>query len=103
MTHLSDSHLDDPRSNRELRSEEAARELRDAAVLKRKREILNSTSDIDYLFSEYPTTIASFVRPMMGENYMDYVPEFRACMQRLAEIVADQDTMSIDAFKGDMT
>lgn len=98
MTHLSDSHLEDPRWDRELRSEEAARELRDAAVNKRKKEILGSASEIEYMLFEYSHTVAKLLQPLLGEDYEDAVPEFRKGISALAEEMADDYTMSLDAF-----
>lgn len=99
MNQMTDAHLDDPRFDRELRSEEAARELRDAAVMKRCMEILTSESEMVQLLTEYPNAVAGLIIPMVGNDYEDSVPTFRYWIKRLAEQIADEDTMSIDAFK----
>lgn len=99
MNQLTDSHLDDQRTDKDFRDEQYAQDLRDAAVLDKQLKILADVREIQQLLTEYPDTVARLIQPLMGENYEDYVPEFREGINRLAHKVADDDTMHLDAFR----
>lgn len=90
-----DRHLDDPLTDRDYRAI-AARERR---VRERTEEILKSVSDIESLLTENPHTIAMSLRPMMGENYLDYVDEIRAYIRGLAEKQADLEVQPWEEFR----
>ena len=99
MTHLMpinwDRHLDDDLTPADYRAI-AEREKR---VMERTQEILESISDIESLLTENPHTIATYMRPVMGENYLDYVQELRACIRGLAAEMADNEVADWREFR----
>ena len=90
-----DRHLDDELTPADYRAI-AQREKRG---LERTQEILESISNIESLLTENPHTIATYMRPVMGENYMDFVPELRAYIRGLAEKIADNEVADWMAFR----
>lgn len=90
-----DRHLDDPLTDRDYR----AIAKREEKVRERTKEILGSISEIESLLRENPHTVAKFLRPVMGEDYWDYVPELRAYIRGLAADVAELETPIWEEFR----
>ena len=99
MTHLMpinwDRHLDDDLTPADYR----AKREREQRVAEKTKEILDSIEDIESLLTENPHTIAMYMRPVMGENYLDYVQELRTCIRGLAAEVADDEVGDWRAFR----
>lgn len=90
-----DHHLSDNLTERDYR----AKRDRERKVEERAKEIMASVDEITYLLSENPSNLASFIRPLLGENYLDFMPEFRAYMRGLAVEMADDEVQPWEDFR----
>lgn len=89
-----DHHLSDNLTERDYR----AKQERERKVEERVKAILSSVDEIADMLSDSPRAAAVYVRPVMGEDHLDYVDEFRNYMRGLAWKMADDEVQPWEEF-----